>query len=125
MKEDRWPTTPDQLRTFLAVAQSLSFTGGGTARHPPADVSQTCAQTRDGGRSAAVRPRHPVRHADADGEADGRVARTILPRTRAVGYFTGSALRGPAALRRHRDLALTPCADPGGTSQLYPRIDLD
>jgi DNA-binding transcriptional LysR family regulator len=119
---------PDQLRTFLAVAQSLSFTqaaGRLGIRQPT--VSQHVRKLEQAvGRSLFVRDTRTVT-LTADGEAMAGFARTILAaHEEAAGYFTGSELRGRLRFGVTDDLALTPLPRIlRDFRQLYPRIDLE
>ena len=119
---------PDQLRTFLAVAQSLSFTQAAERlgiRQPT--VSQHIRKLETAvGRPLFVRDTRTVT-LTADGEAMAGFARTILAaHEEAVGYFTGSELRGRLRFGVTDDLALTPLPRIlRDFRQLYPRIDLE
>src|SRR5690348_8800285 len=87
---------PAQLRTFLAVAQTLSFT---QAAHRlglrQSTVSQQVRRLEEtAGRRLFLRDTHAVRLTE-DGEAMLRLARPILEANeRAAAYFTGTRLRG-------------------------------
>src|ERR1700754_4709658 len=101
---------PDQLRTLLAVAQSLSFTQAAERlgiRQPT--VSQHVRKLEDAvGRPLFVRDTRSVT-LTVDGEAMAGFARSILAaHEQAVGYFTGSGLTGRLRLGVTDDLALTP-----------------
>ncbi|WP_238332658.1 LysR substrate-binding domain-containing protein [Kribbella jejuensis] len=119
---------PDQLRTFLAVAQSLSFTQAAERlgiRQPT--VSQHVRKLETAvGRPLFVRDTRTVT-LTADGEAMAGFARTILAaHEEAAGYFTGSELRGRLRFGVTDDLALTPLPKIlRDFRQLYPRIDLE
>lgn len=119
---------PEQLRTFLAVAQSLSFTQAAERlgiRQPT--VSQHIRKLEQAvGRLLFVRDTRTVT-LTADGDAMAGFARTILAaHEQAVGYFTGSELRGRLRFGVTDDLALTPLPRIlRDFRQLYPRIDLE
>jgi len=119
---------PDQLRTFLAVAQSLSFTQAAVRlglRQPT--VSQQIRRLEEAvGRELFVRDTRSVA-LTADGEAMAGFARAILAaQEQAVGYFTGSGLVGRLRLGVTDDLALTQVPRIlREFRQLYPRIDLE
>ena len=119
---------PDLLRTFLAVAQTLSFTRAAESlgiRQPT--VSQHVRRLEDAvGRPLFVRDTRSVT-LTSDGEAMAGFAREILAaQERAVGYFTGSHLTGRLRFGVTDDLALTPLPRIlRDFRQLYPRIDLE
>jgi DNA-binding transcriptional LysR family regulator len=119
---------PELLRTFLAVAQSLSFTRAAASlglRQPT--VSQHVRRLEAAvGRPLFVRDTRSVA-LTADGEAMAGFARSILAaHEQAVGYFTGSGLSGRLRFGVTDDLALTPVPQIlRGFRQLYPRIDLE
>jgi DNA-binding transcriptional LysR family regulator len=119
---------PELLRTFLAVAQSLSFTRSAQSlgiRQPT--VSQHVRRLEDAvGRPLFVRDTRRVA-LTSDGEAMAGFARDILAaQERAVGYFTGSHLSGRLRFGVTDDLALTPLPRIlRDFRQLYPRIDLE
>jgi DNA-binding transcriptional LysR family regulator len=119
---------PDQLRSFLAVAQSLSFTQAAARlglRQPT--VSQQIRRLEEAvGRELFVRDTRSV-SLTADGEAMAGFARSILAaHEQAVGYFTGSGLAGRLRLGVTDDLALTRVPRIlRDFRQLYPRIDLE
>jgi DNA-binding transcriptional LysR family regulator len=119
---------PELLRTFLAVAQSLSFTAAARARglRQPT-VSQHIRRLEEAvGRPLFVRDTRSV-VLTADGEAMAGFAREILAaHEKAVGYFTGSTLTGRLRFGVTDDLALTPLPRIlRDFRQLYPRIDLE
>ncbi len=118
----------DQLRTFLAVAQALSFTRAAESIGVgQSTVSQHVRKLESSvGRALLVRDTHRVR-LTADGEAMAGFARDILAaQEQAVGYFTGSRLRGRLRFGVTDDLALTPLPRIlRRFRQLYPRIDLE
>jgi DNA-binding transcriptional LysR family regulator len=119
---------PELLQTFLAVAQSLSFTRAAESlgiRQPT--VSQHVRRLEESvGRSLFVRDTRNV-SLTSDGEALAGFAREILAaQERAVGYFTGSPLTGRLRFGVTDDLALTPLPRIlRDFRQLYPRIDLE
>jgi DNA-binding transcriptional LysR family regulator len=119
---------PELLRTFLAVAQSLSFTRAAESlgiRQPT--VSQHVRRLEQSvGRPLFVRDTRSV-SLTSDGEALAGFAREILAaQERAVGYFTGSHLAGRLRFGVTDDLALTPLPRIlRDFRQLYPRIDLE
>lgn len=119
---------PELLRTFLAVAQSLSFTQA--ARRlgigQPTVSQQVRRLERAVGRTLFVRDTRRVT-LTADGEAMAGFARSILAaHEQAVGYFTGSGLSGRLRLGVTDDLALTPVPRIlRGFRELYPRVDLE
>ena len=88
---------PQLLRTFLAVATTLSFTRAATqlGRSQPT-VSQQIRRLEEAcGRQLVSRDTRAVTLTD-NGEAMAGFARTILAaQDEAVSYFTGSAMRGP------------------------------
>jgi len=119
---------PEQLRSFLAVAQSLSFTQAAAALGiGQPTVSQHVRKLEQAvGRPLFIRDTRSVT-LTADGEAMAGFARSIVAaQEQAVGYFTGSGLSGRLRFGVTDDLALTPvprilC----DFRQLYPRIDLE
>jgi DNA-binding transcriptional LysR family regulator len=120
--------SPELLRTFLAVAQSLSFTRAAASlgiRQPT--VSQHVRKLEEAaGRPLFIRDTRSVT-LTADGEAMAGFARTILAaHEQAAGYFSGSGLRGRLRFGVSDDLALTPLPRIlRDFRQLYPRIDLE
>jgi DNA-binding transcriptional LysR family regulator len=119
---------PEQLRTFLSVAQTLSFTRAAQQlgiRQPT--VSQHIRKLEQAvGRPLLIRDTRTVR-LTADGDAMAGFARAILAaQEQAVGYFTGSGLRGRLRFGVTDDLALTPLPRIlREFRQLNPRIDLE
>lgn len=119
---------PELLRTFLAVAQSLSFTQA--AAHlgiGQPTVSQHVRKLEQAvGRPLFIRDTRSVA-LTADGDAMAGFARSILAaHDEAASYFTGSGLRGRLRFGVTDDLALTPVPRIlRGFRQLYPRIDLE
>lgn len=100
---------PVLLRTFLAVASSLSFTQAATRLElSQPTVSQQVRRLEESvGRPLFVRDTHGVRLTQ-DGEAMAGFARGILAaHEQATAYFRGSALRGRVRLGVSDDLALT------------------
>ncbi|MEU8527989.1 MULTISPECIES: LysR substrate-binding domain-containing protein [Streptomyces] len=98
-----------QLRTFLAVAQTLSFT---QAAHRlgvrQSTVSQHVRRLEDAtGRPLFTRDTHSVELTE-DGEAMLGFARTILQaHERAAAFFTGTRLRGRLRFGASEDFVLT------------------
>lgn len=100
---------PAQLRTFLAVAQTLSFTRA--ARRlgvRQSTVSQHVRRLEDAtGRQLFTRDTHRV-DLTVDGEAMLGFARTILEaHERAATFFTGTRLRGRLRFGASEDFVLT------------------
>ena len=101
---------PEQLRTFLAVAESLSFTRAAARLEiGQPTVSQHVRKLESSvGRRLFVRDTRTVR-LTADGDALAEFARTILSaHQRAETYFSGSGLSGRLRFGVADDLALTP-----------------
>ncbi|MET9297560.1 LysR substrate-binding domain-containing protein [Streptomyces sp. NPDC003077] len=100
---------PAQLRSFLAVAQTLSFT---QAAHRlglrQSTVSQHVRKLEEAaGRRLLARDTHTVRLTE-DGEAMLGFARTILEANeRAAHFFTGTRLRGRLRFGASEDFVLT------------------
>lgn len=119
---------PELLRTFLAVAQSLSFTRAAASLGlGQPTVSQHVRRLEEAvGRPLFVRDTRSVT-LTADGEAMAGFARSILAaHEQAVAYFTGSGLSGRLRFGVTDDLALTPVPRIlRDFRQLYPRIDLE
>ena len=119
---------PELLRTFLAVAQSLSFTRAAASLGlGQPTVSQHVRKLEDAvGRPLFVRDTRSVT-LTVDGEAMAGFARSILAaHEQAVGYFTGSGISGRIRFGVTDDLALTPVPSIlRDFRQLYPRIDLE
>lgn len=119
---------PVQLRTFLAVARSLSFTRAAEQlglRQPT--VSAHIRKLEQAvGRALFVRDTRRVA-LTADGEALTGFARDILAaQDQAVGYFSGSGPAGRLRFGVTDDLALT--AVPRmlrDFRRLHPRVDLE
>ncbi|MDX3854249.1 LysR substrate-binding domain-containing protein [Streptomyces sp. AK02-01A] len=100
---------PGQLRTFLAVSQTLSFTQA--ARRlglRQSTVSQHVRRLEDAtGRLLFTRDTHGVELTE-DGEAMLGFARTILAaHDRAAAFFTGTRLRGRLRFGASEDFVLT------------------
>ncbi|MFF9569077.1 LysR substrate-binding domain-containing protein [Streptomyces sp. NPDC014685] len=100
---------PAQLRTFLAVAQTLSFTQA--ARRlgvRQSTVSQHVRRLEEAaGRQLFARDTHRV-DLTVDGEAMLGFARTILDaHERAAAFFTGTRLRGRLRFGASEDFVLT------------------
>ncbi|MCM2410528.1 LysR substrate-binding domain-containing protein [Streptomyces sp. RKAG290] len=100
---------PAQLRTFLAVAQTLSFTRA--ARRlgvRQSTVSQHVRRLEEAtGRQLFTRDTHRV-DLTVDGEAMLAFARTILEaHERASAFFTGTRLRGRLRFGASEDFVLT------------------
>lgn len=100
---------PGQLRTFLAVSQTLSFTQA--ARRlgvRQSTVSQHVRRLEDAtGRQLFTRDTHSVELTE-DGEAMLGFAATILEANeRAVAYFAGTRLRGRLRFGASEDFVLT------------------
>lgn len=119
---------PELLRTFLAVAQSLSFTQAGASLGigQPTVSQHVRKLERAVGRPLFLRDTRSVT-LTADGDALAGFARSILAaHEQAVGYFTGSGLSGRLRFGVTDDLALTPVPRIlRDFRQLYPRIDLE
>jgi DNA-binding transcriptional LysR family regulator len=116
------------LRTFLAVAQTLSFT---QAAHQlglsQPTVSQHVRRLEEAaGRQLLQRDTRAVSLTD-NGEAMAGFARTILAaHDVASSYFTGSAMRGRLRFGAADDLALTQLPRIlRDFRQLYPQINLE
>ena len=101
---------PVLLRTFVAVAETLSFTqAAGQLAPQPADRQPAHPQARARRRAATlvVRDTRSVSLTD-NGDAMLGFARAILAaEDQAVSYFTGSAMRGRLRFGSADDLALT------------------
>ena len=119
---------PEQLRTLLAVAKSLSFTNAAQELGlGQPTVSQHIRKLEAAvGRPLFLRDTRTVT-LTADGEAMVGFARTILAaQQEAADFFTGSGLRGRLRFGVSDDLALT--ALPRilrDFRRLYPRVDLE
>jgi DNA-binding transcriptional LysR family regulator len=119
---------PQLLRTFLAVATTLSFTRAAAqlGRSQPT-VSQQVRRLEDAcGRQLVSRDTRAVALTD-NGEAMAGFARTILAaQDEAVSYFTGSAMRGRLRFGAADELALSELPSIlRDFRQLNPRINLE
>jgi len=119
---------PQLLRTFLAVATTLSFTRAAAqlGRSQPT-VSQQVRRLEDACRRQLVtRDTRAVALTD-NGEAMAGFARTILAaQDEAVSYFTGSAMRGRLRFGAADELALSELPSIlRDFRQLNPRINLE
>jgi DNA-binding transcriptional LysR family regulator len=119
---------PSQLRTFLGVAQTLSFTQAAAALDlGQPTVSQHIRKLEEAvGRPLFIRDTRSVT-LTADGEAMAGFARNILAaHDQAASYFTGSGVSGRLRFGVTDDLALTPVPRIlRDFRQLYPRVDLE
>ncbi|WP_344299242.1 LysR substrate-binding domain-containing protein [Sinomonas flava] len=100
---------PTHLRSFLAVAENLSFTlAAERLRLAQPTVSQHVAKLeKAAGRLLLVRDTHGVRLTD-NGDAMAGFARTILSaHDDAARYFRGEAMRGRLRFGTADDLAIT------------------
>ncbi|WP_372348536.1 LysR family transcriptional regulator [Streptomyces sp. KL116D] len=117
----------EHLRTFLAVAQLLSFTRAASQLGlAQPTVSQHVRKLEDAaGRPLLVRDTRSVALTD-DGEAMADFARTIISaHERAVDYFTGSGLSGRLRFGVTDDIALTQVPTVlRDFRKLHPGIDL-
>jgi DNA-binding transcriptional LysR family regulator len=119
---------PVLLKTFVAVAETLSFTGA--AQHlglSQPTVSQHIRKLEtSAGRNLVDRDTREVRLTD-NGDAMLGFARTILAaHDQASSYFTGSAMRGRLRFGSADDLALTQLPQIlRDFRQLYPQINLE
>ena len=118
----------NQLRTFLGVAQTLSFTQAAAALDlGQPTVSQHIRKLEEAvGRPLFIRDTRSVT-LTADGEAMAGFARNILAaHDQAASYFTGSGVSGRLRFGVTDDLALTPVPRIlRDFRQLYPRVDLE
>lgn len=119
---------PLLLRTFLSVAESLSFTQAAERLQlSQPTVSQHVRRLEESvGRPLFLRDTRVVALTD-DGEAMTGFARTILAaHEQAISYFTGSALRGRLRFGASDDLAITQLPRIlREFRQSHPRIDLE
>ncbi|MEV5981255.1 LysR substrate-binding domain-containing protein [Streptomyces sp. NPDC052114] len=119
---------PAQLRTFLAVAQTLSFTRA--ARRlglRQSTVSQHVRRLEDAtGRQLFTRDTHSVELTE-DGEALLGFARRILAaHEQAAAFFTGRRLRGRLRFGASEDFVLTHLTDIlESFRQEHPDVDLE
>ncbi|MHC3370822.1 LysR family transcriptional regulator (plasmid) [Rhodococcus aetherivorans] len=119
---------PELLRTFLAVADALSFTAAGKSMGlSQPTVSQHVRRLEEQvGRALFVRDSRNVT-LTVDGEALAGFARDILAsHARAVSHFTGSTHTGRLKFGVAEDLALTRLPRIlRRFRHIHPRIDLD
>ncbi|TPQ16288.1 LysR substrate-binding domain-containing protein [Streptomyces sporangiiformans] len=119
---------PSQLRTFLAVAQTLSFTQA--ARRlglRQSTVSQHVRRLEDtAGRQLFSRDTHSVELTE-DGEAMLGFARRILDaHEQAAAFFTGTRLRGRLRFGASEDFVLTRLPEIlEGFRYDHPEVDLE
>ncbi|QGV77687.1 LysR substrate-binding domain-containing protein [Streptomyces ficellus] len=119
---------PTQLRTFLTVAQTLSFT---RAAHRlgvrQSTVSQHVRRLEEAvGRALFTRDTHGVELTE-DGEAMLGFARTILAaHERAAAFFTGTRLRGRLRFGVSEDFVLTRLPEVlESFRREHPEVDLE
>lgn len=119
---------PAQLRTFLAVAQTLSFTQAAQRLGlRQSTVSQHVRKLEDAaGRRLFARDTHGVELTE-DGEAMLGFARTILEANeRAAGFFAGTRLRGRLRFGASEDFVLTRMPEVlEGFRREHPEVDLE
>ena len=119
---------PDQLRTLVAVSESLSFTKAALVLGiGQSTVSQHIGKLeKAAGRPLLLRDTRTVT-LTADGEAMLGFARTILAANeQAVAYFSGSGLTGRLRFGVADDLALAPLPKVlRDFRRLYPKVDLE
>lgn len=119
---------PVLLKTFVTVAETLSFTGAAELlRVSQPTVSQHVRKLETAaGRALVVRDTRLVQLTD-NGDAMLGFARTILAaHDQASSYFTGSAMRGRLRFGAADDLALTQLPQIlRDFRQLYPQINLE
>lgn len=119
---------PALLRTFVAVADALSFTRAAEQlqRSQPTVSQQIRRLEEQAGRQLLTRDTRQVRLTD-NGEALLGFARTILAaHDEAAAYFTGSAMRGRIRFGSADDLASTELPQIlRDFRQLYPQINLE
>ncbi|MFF7729552.1 LysR family transcriptional regulator [Streptomyces sp. NPDC008001] len=119
---------PVQLRTFLAVAQTLSFTrAAGRLGVRQSTVSQQVRRLEAAaGRQLFVRDTHSVRLTE-DGEAMLGFARTILEANeRAADWFAGTRVRGRLRFGASEDFVLTRLPEVlEGFRREHPEVDLE
>lgn len=119
---------PVLLRTFLAVAETRSFTNAGVSLGlSQPTVSQHIRKLEEiAGRTLVSRDTRDVRLTD-NGDAMAGFARTILAaHAVASSYFSGSAMRGRLRFGAGDDLAITQLPRIlRHFRQLYPQIDLE
>jgi DNA-binding transcriptional LysR family regulator len=119
---------PVLLKTFLAVAETRSFTGAGLQLGlSQPTVSQHVRRLEDAaGRTLVSRDTRDVRLTD-NGDAMAGFARTILAaHASALTYFSGSAMKGRLRFGAGDDLAITQLPRIlRHFRQLYPQINLE
>ena len=119
---------PVLLRTYVSVAETLSFTqAAGQLGLSQPTVSQHIRKLEaEAGRNLVQRDTREVRLTD-NGDAMLGFARTILAaHDQASSYFTGSAMRGRLRFGSADDLALTQLPQIlRDFRQLYPHINLE
>jgi DNA-binding transcriptional LysR family regulator len=119
---------PALLRTFVAVAETLSFTRAGELLQlsQPTVSQQVRKLEAAAGRQLVARDTRAVALTD-NGEAMLGFARSILAaHDEAAAYFTGSAMRGRLRFGSADDLALTQLPQIlRDFRQLYPQINLE
>ncbi|WP_448062799.1 LysR family transcriptional regulator [Cellulomonas hominis] len=119
---------PDQLRTFLAVSESLNFTRAASRLGlSQPTVSQHVRKLEEAaGRRLLDRDTRGVQLTD-NGEAMAGFARTILAaHDHATSYFTGSAMHGRLRFGAADDLALAQLPRVlRDFRQLHPRVNLE
>ncbi|MEV7503984.1 LysR substrate-binding domain-containing protein [Streptomyces sp. NPDC093018] len=119
---------PTQLRTFLAVAQTLSFTqAAGRLGLRQSTVSQHVRRLEDAaGRPLFVRDTHSVELTE-DGEAMLGFARRILQvHEQATAFFTGTRVRGRLRFGASEDFVLTRLPEIlAGFRHDHPEVDLE
>lgn len=119
---------PEQLKSFLAVAETLSFTRAATRLElAQPTVSQHVRKLEAAcGRVLVTRDTREVRLTD-NGDAMAGFARSILAAHQdAAAYFSGSAMRGRLRFGSADDLSLTRLPDIlRQFRQLYPQINLE
>ncbi|GHG30493.1 LysR family transcriptional regulator [Streptomyces hydrogenans] len=119
---------PAQLRTFLAVAQTLSFTRAALRLGVrQSTVSQHVRRLEEAtGRPLFVRDTHSV-ELTGDGEAMLGFARTILQaHERAAAFFTGTRLRGRLRFGASEDFVATRLPEIlESFRRAHPEVDLE
>ncbi|MEV7416254.1 LysR substrate-binding domain-containing protein [Streptomyces sp. NPDC089919] len=119
---------PVHLRTFLTVAQTLSFTqAAGRLGLRQSTVSQHVRRLEEAtGRQLLRRDTHSVEVTE-DGEALLGFARTILEaHERAAAFFTGTRLRGRLRFGASEDFVLTRLPEIlEGFRHQHPEVDLE
>ncbi|SEG16021.1 DNA-binding transcriptional regulator, LysR family [Actinacidiphila yanglinensis] len=119
---------PVQLRTFLAVAQTLSFTQAANRLElRQSTVSQHVRRLEEAaGCRLFVRDTHGVALTE-DGEAMLGFARTILAaHERAIGFFAGTRLRGRLRFGVSEDFVLTRLPEIlAAFRHEHPEVDLE